>query len=143
MQAWLRFVLVWLIALALPAQGMASATMAHCGPSHERMHAALVAPHHHHAGAGATPQHDDASIADDAGPAAHAQHNAAKPGKFTELGKCKCGSCVSCCSAIALLTVMPNVPEPEVAPALFAVDVVGVDAAALRRPDRPPRVHPA
>ena len=36
----LRTVLIWFVALAVPAQGMAAATMMHCGPTHHGAQAA-------------------------------------------------------------------------------------------------------
>lgn len=129
MSRWLRLVFVWLIASALPVQGMASATMAHCGQSHERMHTAQASGHAHEAqdGAGA-PHHHEVTT------------DTAAPDQFTDLGQYKCSSCASCCSAIALLAPMPGVPAPTLAPTVFASVVVGVDAFASDGPDRPPRV---
>lgn len=139
MQAWLRVVLVWLIALALPVQGIASATMAHCGQSHERMHAASAEARHHQGDGDATAHHHDAAMADGADHAASVQHDAGNPAKFTELGQYKCSSCASCCSAIALPAFMPSVPELGATPTLFAPDVVDIAAIASAGPDRPPR----
>jgi hypothetical protein len=128
MQRWLRLVLVWLIAVALPVQGMAGAAMAHCGQSHERMHAAQAGGHHHDAeGDAAAPHHHEVTT------------DAATPDQITDLGQYKCSSCASCCSAIALLASMPDVPTPALAPTVFATAVVGVDAFTSDGPDRPPR----
>ena len=40
MEQLLRTVLIWFVALAVPAQGMAAATMMHCGPTYHGVQAA-------------------------------------------------------------------------------------------------------
>jgi len=139
MQAWLRLAMVWLVALALPAQGMASVTMAHCGPSHQQMHAVSAASHHDDADGDVAPHHHDAATADGAAAQAAPSHGTATADRFTDLGKYKCSSCASCCSGIALLSVMPGVPAQDIAPTDFVEEVVEVDAFAADGPDRPPR----
>jgi hypothetical protein len=159
MQVWLRLVVVWLVALALPVQGIAGVTMAHCGQSHERMEAAKGTSHHQHSAheAGAAHHHHDAGMADTThtvdqvdqadhpDPADHAAAAQAKaeaqPGKFSDLGQYKCSSCASCCAGFALPSTMPRVPEPLSAPAVFAEAVVTVDAFETDGPDRPPRTR--
>ena len=37
-----RAFLVWIMAIAMPVQGMAASAMLFCGPSHERMMQSLV-----------------------------------------------------------------------------------------------------
>ena len=104
MRSWVRIVIVWLLALALPVQALASATMLHCGPSHQRMHASSLgttphaAAHHDHA------QHQAASAPD---------HDAARGAPLADLGKYKCSACASCGSAYALPSSMPVIAAPE------------------------------
>lgn len=143
MHFWFRFVIVWCIALALPAQGLASATMAHCGPSHERSRVALGSPEHHRsADAGSDHQAMAVDAAALAGPgaddAAAAQAHATSD-KFTDLAQYKCSACASCCAAAALPSVMPRVPQPACTPVVFAQTTVTVVACATGGPDRPPR----
>ncbi len=151
MQVWLRLLVVWFIALALPVQGVASATMAHCGPRHQPMHMAAGAPgvpqaaqphaadvahaHHPHR------PHDEGAAAHSTGHPEPAPHAAAEPGKFTDLGTYKCSSCASCCAGTALTSAMPEVPDSEPAPTVFAeaTVTVTVDPFASDGPDRPPR----
>lgn len=144
MQVWLRLLIVWFIAIALPVQGMAGVTMAHCGSSHERMGAAIEAPQHRHADheAGAA-HHHAADVADGAAQAGHGAATQAKAqsGKLSDLAKYKCSSCASCCAGSALPSASPRLPEPTAAPAVFAEEMVTVDAFASDGPDRPPRTH--
>lgn len=136
MQVWLRLLIVWFIAIALPVQGVAGVTMAHCGSSHERMGAAIEATPHRHAA-----HHHDASSAEGAGQADHAAGTqaVAQSGKLCDLAQYKCSSCASCCAASALPSAPPRLPESTAAPAVFAEEMVTVDAFASDGPDRPPR----
>ena len=146
MRSSLRFLIVWLLALALPMQAFASATMLHCGPSHERMQAphtgaGMQAAHDH--GPGASPRHHDdeaTSVAGSHEQALPAGDGAAQPGKRADLGKYKCSACASCCSMGALLSPVLAVPAASVAPTEFFALVPSVDAFAADGPDRPPRI---
>lgn len=156
MQAWLRLLIVSCIAIALPVQGIAGVTMAHCGPSDERTGSDQAVSHHQHSAdrSAAAHQHDAAMAeradladsADQADPvdqvddttAAQAQ---AQLGKWSDLGQCKCSSCTSCCAGSALQSAMPRIAAPACAPAVFAEAVVAIDAFASDGPDRPPRTH--
>jgi len=143
MQVWLRLLIVWFVAVALPVQGMAGATMAHCGPSHERMGAAMEASRHGQAAheTGAAHHHDDTAAS--AGQADHATVTQAKaqPRNLSDLGQFKCSSCASCCAGFALPAATPRLPESAPAPAVFAEEMVTVDTFASDGPDRPPRRH--
>ena len=144
MQVWLRLLIVWFIAIALPVQGMAGVTMTHCGSSHARMGAAMEAPQHRHADheAGAA-HHHPAEVADgatqpDQGTATEAK---VQSGTMSDLAQYKCSSCASCCAGSALPSALPRLPEPIAAPAVFVEVMVTVDAFASDGPDRPPRTH--
>lgn len=151
MQAWLRLLIVWFIALALPIQGVAGATMAHCGPRHQPMHVAAGVPGspqaaQPHAAGAAHSHHLHHHHDDDVGAAAHstshpepAPQAAEQPGKFTDLAEYTCSSCASCCVGTALTGTTPRVPESEPAPTEFAETTVTVDPFASDGPDRPPR----
>lgn len=150
MRVWLRFVMACLLALALPAQGLANATMLHCGTSHQRMHTAQTAApqdaaHHGHHDAAAS-QHSHS-----VGHADHANHDplsndttdtpmsSVSPDKLTDLGQYKCSACASCCSGLALLGSMPRVSVPELGATVFLTVTPTVGAFATDGPDRPPR----
>ena len=132
MRSGMRILIVWLLALALPVQALASATMLHCGPSHQRMHASLLgttphsAAHHDHA------QHQAASTPD---------HDVARTGPLADLGKYKCSACASCGSVCALPSYMPVIAAPEFGTAVFDAVVPAVEAFAVDGPERPPRSH--
>jgi hypothetical protein len=144
MQVWLRLLIVWFIAIALPVQGMAGVTMAHCGSSHERMGAAAQATQHLHADHDAgVAHHHDSDAADGVEAADHAEAGPAKvkSDKVSDLAQYKCSSCASCCAGSALPSAMPRIPQVAAASAVFAEEVVTVDAFASDGPDRPPRIR--
>lgn len=126
----LKFLLVCLIALALPVQAVASATMLHCGPSHQRMHALQMgvvshaSVHHDHA------QHSATSAS---------QHGAGNTAPLADLGKYKCSACAACGSGCALIGHMPLIPAPEFGATVFVTVVPAVEVFAVDGPDRPPR----
>jgi hypothetical protein len=126
----LKFVLVWLIALALPVQALASATMLHCGPSHQRMHASQMgtAPH-------ASAHHDHSQHQAAAAP----QNDAGQPAPMADLGKYKCSACAACGSVCALPSSMLVIASPEFDATVFLAVVPAVEAFAVDGPDRPPR----
>jgi hypothetical protein len=142
MRVWLKLVIVWLTALALPVQGLASATMTHCGPSHERMQVTQVGAGHHHgfdAGVSFHSHRAQTAAAADHPPAT--AHGAHQPDKFSDLGKYKCSSCASCCAGVALLSVMPRVAAPDPTATVFAATEFAIGAFATDGPDRPPRLQ--
>ncbi|WP_088285999.1 hypothetical protein [Ideonella sp. A 288] len=146
MQVWLRLMIVWFIALALPVQGMAGAAMMHCGPGHHGPDAALTMPHDHgsaHGSAhdeGATAHHhaamaDSADLAD----ATASPQDKAPSGAVTDLSKAKCSACAACCASAALPSASAPIAQSANAPTVFAEALVTVDAFASDGPDRPPR----
>ena len=134
-----RTLFVWLLMLAVPAQGMAAATMAFCGPGHHGGAAAHVvssvpSEHLHHGDT--SPVHGlnagaafDVASADEATAATNASHAPQQ----------KCSACASCCSLGALLSTVPVVAATEPAPAVFITTAPNVYAFAADGPDRPPR----
>jgi hypothetical protein len=138
----LRLLIVWLMALALPLQALASVTMLHCGPSHERMQGArasveadLLSPHAH---GSASHVHD--GVAASAGHAGSLSGAAAQPEKPADPGKYKCSACAACCSIGALPSPALAVPAPAVSPTVFFAVVPTVGASAAAGPERPPRI---
>ena len=107
----LRSLLVWLMALALPLQGIAAAGMQACGPTHGHTGPVVASAHesvHGHAAM--------RSVHGDVHGEAHApalQH----PSADTELPAAghQCGACAACCPAVALpaALVLPAVPLSE------------------------------
>lgn len=125
-----RTILVWLLVVALPAQGALAATMAFCGPDHHER--AVAAAHHdggahsHHAAAG---HHDESAQAADT----------ASPGKFAQSDVQKCSVCAVCCSAAAMHDMTPRLPVLEPAHADFAPLYAVVEPFSVDGPERPPR----
>ena len=139
MAVFVRALLIWLLVLAIPAQGAAAAIMVPCGPNHHTGGAAqsafsATASLHAHHGAALHAQAFDlrgaaVMIADDA-------TATAKPGPGARQ---TCSACASCCSSNAMLTWVPVVSSNDSAPAVFDTVVLTVDAFAADGPDRPPR----
>lgn len=136
--------MIWLLVLAIPAQGVAAATMAFCGPNHHSGGSATIAQqataeHRHQAldVQAAHYPHDEAQAVDSASntdeiPAAT---------KFVNADKHTCSACASCCSAAAIFNTALVVPAPELTPTAFVAVVPAVDNFAADGLDRPPRIH--
>jgi hypothetical protein len=131
--------LIWLLVLAIPAQGAAAATMAFCGPKHQGGVAAdqVAAAGHVHGGLEATAAHEhpragaNGLVADEVDVAAEVQ--AVSPDQH------KCSLCGSCCSTGALMGAVPTLHVVDFAPTAFLLVVASVDPYAADGPDRPPR----
>lgn len=148
-----RAVLVWLMVIAMPVQGMAASTMLSCGPGHGRMMAGLAFDAqaarsseagepmdghvHAHVDAHHAP-HDHATQGD-----AAASHAAADADGADSLlphhGSFGCSACAACCSVLALPTgySLPEAPGP-----MHPVRMPLVEPVASHQPDgldRPPR----
>ena len=140
MSRMVRMLLIWLLALALPAQGVIAATMVFCGPNHhDRAAAAAVA---HDADAAHQP-HDFAAQAHHEAADKQAESTAsdeiATPGKFAQSDMQKCSVCASCCSAAAIHDTVAKLPVFEPVAADFAALAPAVEPFAADGPDRPPR----
>lgn len=135
-----RTLLIWLLALALPAQGVIAATMVFCGPNHHDRASAVAVTHP----ADAVHQpHDSAAHSHDAIADAQAETTAsdetATADKFTQTAMHKCSVCASCCSAAAIHDTVPKLPVLEPMAADFAALAPAVEPFAADGPDRPPR----
>lgn len=142
MRAWLRVLIVWFIAVALPIQGIAGVSMAHCGASHERMAATMGDVQHHAAAHDVGPAHHHDADTSQVGelPGSGAADSAqAHTGKRADLSIFKCSACAACCAGSALPSASPRLPQPTAAAVVFADAEVSVDAFASDGPDRPPR----
>jgi hypothetical protein len=127
---------IWLLAAALPAQGLAAATMLHCAPQRghgsqaahaAHAHADTSAAQHHHGANG----HHDAAHAVDATDAEHGVNAA------TALQKCS--ACATCCIGLALPSSMQSVPGPLSEPTARPAPAVVHAAFLTGGPERPPR----
>jgi hypothetical protein len=136
-----RTLLIWLLVLALPAQGAMAATMAFCGPNHHGSTAAASAPHDGHA-VHEDHEHTAQGQAHSVGDPASDTVSAASPAS-KNLGQAdvqKCSVCASCCSATAVWGTVPKLPVVEPATTVFAEVVSVVQPFAADGPDRPPRI---
>jgi len=158
-----RVLVVWLLALALPAQGLAAVRMMHCAPGGAPMHASPQAgaqgghaghpghadrvdraadaaahgpAHAHDVGHASGHELDhDATLGPASGPQASSD---AAPG--ANLADQKCSACAACCGGAALSPYIAGVPEfapdsgPLVQPLARAVSFL---TAGLERPPRP------
>jgi hypothetical protein len=147
-----RTILIWLVVLAVPAQGAAAVTMASCGPNHQ---GGVPTGSTLHSGASAHAQHGegghahgvDASASASATAPAPAPAPAAAPFADSEpaspeaghASPQKCSACASCCSLGAIPTPGLVILSTEPAPTVFVTVVTAVDAFAADGPDRPPR----
>lgn len=140
MNRMIRAVWIWLLALALPAQGVMAATMVLCGPNHDDR------------GSASTAMHDDGHAARQQESAAHSRivasgshaekmisHETAAADKFTQSGVQKCSVCASCCSAAAIHDTVPKLPVLAPAAARLSAQTAAVEPFAADGPDRPPR----
>lgn len=142
MGLFVRTLLIWLLVLAVPAQGAAAATMAFCGPNHHsggspRAEVSATSSEHSHHG-DAMAGHELDATADAAAVVASADEVSVVV-KASQAAKQKCSVCVSCCSLGAILTTVPVVPATDSAPTVFTTVVPTVGAFAADGPDRPPR----
>ena len=156
----LRTVLIWLVALAIPAQGMAAVAMLHCGPGqHPAASAAQPKVHAQPGSLGLAPANSAAH--------SHASHHAvdvdvvgdtgqyaalpdtvdtALNGKAPAASKAagsahqKCSACASCCAGLALpsTAVVPQAIDPvrevTMLPWSWPASIV------IDGPERPPRI---
>jgi hypothetical protein len=136
----LRTLLIWLLVLALPAQGAMAASMAWCGPNHHASASSATAllvdqtahEHHEHA------PHDAAhAVEGQAGEAVSG--GSATPQPLAQGDMQKCSVCASCCSAAVIHSAEANLPGAEPGATVFATLVPAVEPFAADGPDRPPR----
>jgi hypothetical protein len=127
-----RTLLIWLLVLALPAQGAMAATMAFCGPNHHAPASGASL------GSAAAASHAAADVADVRdNETASVRPAALKP--FGHGDVQKCSVCASCCSAAAVQSAAPTLPALDLADAVFATVAADVEPFAADGPDRPPR----
>ena len=135
-----RTLLIWLLALALPAQGVIAATMVFCGPNHHDGASAAAMAHDADA---AHQQHDVAARSHHEAADGQAENavsdETAAPDKFSPSSMQKCSVCASCCSAAAIHDTVAKLPVFEPVAADFAALAPAVEPFAADGPDRPPR----
>ena len=141
MRSRLRLALMWLLLLALPLQGIAAATMLHCGPGHHGLQAADAPMAHHDSAENSDHHHGEAGHVEAAMHAGNGGDHAPSAADIAKLSKFKCSACASCCLGLALPTAVVALSTfaPADAPAfVVCVEPVGFFTDG---PDRPPRLH--
>jgi len=130
-----RSLLIWLVAFAVPLQGVAAASLRHCMPAHERMHAAGAHEHHPHA----MPSHDHVHpVASSSGGDTHdaGSHKAQDTFKAG-----KCSACAACCVALGLPADSVQIPVVPGDAFVAKVRVTQPPSFVPGGLDRPPRTH--
>lgn len=85
--------MVWVMVIAMPLQGMAAPLMLFCGPTHGRMMQGVVPPQ-----AATMPAHDHMHGHDDSVAASH--HDGSTPA--AQHGQSSCSACAACCVMLAM-----------------------------------------
>ena len=125
-----RLLLIWLVAFALPAQGVAAATLKFCAPAHESQMRLLAASAHERQGA-----HHHAAVPSGADAEQGAASDLAQPGKLN------CSACAACCAATALPAAPLAVPAIEPAVERVTARVVAYVGPAGTGLERPPKLR--
>jgi len=124
MQRLLKLWLMCVIALAIPAKGLAAASMLDCGPAH-RSSQQVFAGHDH---------------------SAHLQHQASgeageqSPDTLDPMPTFKCSACSSCCTAAALPGAALSLDSAQLLDVFTLVAPPAAAAFFTTGPERPPRV---
>ena len=140
MGSFVKTLLIWLLVLALPAQGIAAAAMTFCGSGHHGIasaHVAMSAASEHLHRGDSLPVHGSDRGASVAAATIDAASVTEKASQATQQ---KCSACASCCSLGAMLSTVPVIAAFDPAPTVFTTVVPIVDAVATDGPDRPPRI---
>lgn len=127
----LKSLIVWVLLLAVPFQGFASATMLMCAP----IQSASAAPHDHHAmlAAQGTGHHHAANAAAAVGHADANDHSAGHHAKG------KCNACAACCFGAMPPSYTTRMPVEAQNFAVIPFDSGFVPAVDLAFPERPPK----
>lgn len=131
-----RIAVMWLLAVAIPVQGVAAASMLGCGPAH-RTEAVAASSHQqdgqHHTGHAADLGDSEQQAADDTAtpqPTASAHQ---------QLAKDKCSACAACCVSAALPSAVAAFEPAKVSANFFAASAVAGVIFLTGGLDRPPR----
>lgn len=138
-----RAVLVWMVMFAIPMQGISASTMLLCGPSHHRQQQAAQSGHDHaqhghadHRGHAASDAVEEAASAN-----AGADEVSGSPQWMgsAEPSNLKCSACAVCCSAVALLQVLPLMAAAQVNASVYPPLSMAYQGFVADGPQRPPR----
>jgi len=141
-----RFLLICIMAAAIPLKGVAAVTMIGCGPGHQRQAAASMQAHHsasvsqkvsdhRTAESSVTPAALDAD--ESTGIADGALADSSKEGSAAAV-KMKCSSCSPCCAAAAPAPD-EQTGSPDLQASRFSFSSAGYVGVVTDVPHRPPR----
>lgn len=145
MRFWRKTLLVWIVMLAIPVQGVAAATMLFCGISHHRINQVADAGahdahgHSHEAPIDAAAAPPTIAEQADSGPNA-APTDAAQaepPGTLSQSG---CSACAVCNAGAAIPSSAPTISAVEIHFEAIAAKVAPQFGFVTDGPDRPPRL---
>ena len=136
----LRIMVMWLLALAVPVQGFAAASMVGCMAGHggAGLHSHAIGMHHHSV---ELPQHSHEGHAHVLAHADHrhasdANHDVHAGGTFT---KASCSACASCCTSAALPTALLVFEAMDAPDSFVSLAPQPVATFVSGGPERPPR----
>jgi len=133
----LKMIMLWLLMVALPVQGIAAATMISCGPDHKAAVSAPAAADHHHGAANVLAHHHEKADSP-----ASVQHQQLATGDHAGAvhKTSACSACSACCvGAVILPTILNWDPAPvefELSLPLPAFSLLSHIPAGLERPPR-------
>ena len=125
----IRCLWIWLLALALPMQGVAASAMLYCGAGGEAQ----------------PPAHEQMAVHESCAEhgAANFQHGPSPDGVEAGMGMpddhAACSVCLDCCSVLAIATTRAQVSEPHGGQNMRPLRVMSVASRVIEAPDRPPR----
>ena len=141
MPALVRSLLIWLMVLAMPIQGLAASVMQHCAPvgpaGHSVATAARAMDGHDHIHAPEVLAHDRAQATDESEGLTADGVNVA-PGKATA-GAGKCSACAACCPAVGMPPGVSPIPTLPAETQALQLPFIEVDSFVPGGLDRPPR----
>lgn len=134
--------LLWLMMLAIPVQGFASASMLYCGmgAEHHAVQAQAMSESHHGAQSEVTLDLSVGAMDDQAMVVVNLQvdHPHDMPGKLPDATH-KCGVCAACCNLIGIPQVPSLITLAISPPAQYLDPLAPSYAAPLRLLEKPPR----
>jgi hypothetical protein len=140
-----RFLLLWLMLLALPMQGFAAAGMLFCGPGHHGATPQAISALADHPDGAMAHSHQHGATATSDQHSAQAHHATPEkpqsdPLKLDKVGADKCSVCSACCNAAAMPVAAATTLAiaPQAGPiAADSVSFAGFIEGQLERPPRP------
>jgi hypothetical protein len=134
--------LLWLMMLALPAQGFAAASMQYCGKGaeHEVVQAAAAPEAHHHHAEASSDGHEHAMHAEAMKVSSPDQEQAPDLQNQLPDAAHKCGVCASCCNLVGMTAATQTVAMHAAPNAVYIEPPALIYSVPSGLPEKPPRV---